>query len=120
MGKLIAGIAAGFAAWFVIFIGADSILKRLWTVDAAGPIRSSNTQLAVKLLLIIGCSIAAGYVTAAIAKDSRKSTWIGGALIVFAALSFGFINVGSPQVFFNVAFLLAIMPFTILGGYLNR
>ncbi|MCW5962278.1 MAG: hypothetical protein KIS76_19110 [Pyrinomonadaceae bacterium] len=120
MGRLIAGMAAGFAAWFVIFTGADSILKRFWNAGAAEPLRTSNTQLAVKLLLIIGCSIAAGYVTAAIARDSRKSTWIVGALIVFGSLFFGLINVGSPQVFFNVAFLLAIMPFTIVGGYLNR
>lgn len=122
MGRLISGIAAGFVAWFVIFVGTDAILKKIWTTYAVSSesVRYSNTLLALLLIVFIGCSFVAGYVAAWIARESRKSTWLLGAILVAAAVFFRLNDWNNFALWFNVSLLVSITPFTILGGYIRK
>jgi hypothetical protein len=122
MGRLIAGIACGFAAWFVIFVGADTILKKVWTNYAVSSesARYSNTLLVLLLAISLSCSFAAGFIAAWIARESKKSTWLLGAALVAAALFFRLTDWNNIALWFNVALLVSITPFTILGGYFRK
>lgn len=122
MGRLIAGIACGFAAWFVIFVGTDTILKKIWTTYAVSSetVRYSNTLLFLLLAISLACSFAAGYVATWIAQENRKSTWLLGAVLVAAVVFFRLTDWNNIALWFNVSLLVSITPFTILGGYFRK
>ncbi len=120
--RLVAGIAAGFIGWFIVFFGTDSVLKRVWASYASANegARFSKTILIILLIVSVASSFAAGYVASMIARESRKSTWILGAVLVIGAVFFQLTDWDRAALWFNVAFLVSIMPFTILGGYLRN
>jgi hypothetical protein len=121
MKKSILAVIVGLAVWVV----AVSLLNRGLRIGLTGYAAAEPAMtftLGMKLArLIIGAlsSIAAGAVTANIARSERVA-WVLGAIILVAFIP-GHIRIWDKfPVWYHLTFLVTLVPLVALGGWLSR
>jgi hypothetical protein len=120
--KKIVSVVVGYVVWTVIFLAGGAAV-RAWRPDVhdANGITADVSTLVVYLVLSILASLAAGFATAQIAGHSR--TWCA------AGLAICLLATGIPvqlsawndlPVWYNLVFLIMLVPATMLGALLAR
>jgi len=117
---MILGIVVGYAVWTAIWLGGNALLFReAASVVQGGEAYTHVPGLAGILLLSIACSVAAGAVTAAIARSRA-----GAAVLVMAILllvtGVG-VQIGVWHLmpaWYHLAFLALLVPVSLAGGRL--
>ena len=113
-------VLAGFLAWTGLFLGLAATIRALFP-DAHGPDGSvfATTPLLLYLALDVVASIAAGFAAARIATSHHsRVVWATASLLLLVGLA---VQTGSwdlAPTWYNVSFLLILVPFTIWGGRL--
>lgn len=120
--RLILGVIAGFFVWSILWVAGDALVRVVWTSydESVKAMSFSSALLVVPLILSIVCSVISGFVTALIAKESFLSTLILGVLLLLVGI---FVQVSvwdKVQVWYHLAFLISLIPATILGGKLRK
>ena len=120
--KIILGVIAGFFVWSIVWVGVDAILKAVFPgyKESARVMSFSSAQLLIPLILSAVASIIAGYIAALIAKENTLSPLILGVLLLIVGISVQLSVWDKIQLWYNLAFLILLIPMTILGGKLRK
>ena len=131
--RIILGIIAGFIAWTIIWIGSDALMQSFspawWgaqknamelAVANNESYRTDTLITIIDLVRSVVASVMAGFLTAVIAGENRRSTLILGVilLIVGVAVQIGVWNI--YPVWFHPVFWILLIPATILGGKMKQ
>jgi hypothetical protein len=123
MGKIILGVIAGFIVWTVIFVGGESVLRAISPSLAApesAAFVDSTALLVGYLIRSIIASILAGLTAAFIAKENSRTPLALGIILLIVGL---LVQIGAWNmlpVWYHLAFLILLVPMTILGGKLRK
>lgn len=130
--RIILGVIAGFIVWSIVWIGMDALLSAIspdWfgRIFAEFQIAVSRNEtfmppVSVSIYLIfqgVLCSLVSGFTAAAIAKEKRKSTLALGVLLLVMGIFVEAINWKYFPIWYHAAFLLLLIPATVLGGKLK-
>ena len=120
MGRAVFGVIAGYAVWTVLWLTGNNLIFAGAAESAAGGQRLENVGLLFGILaLSVVCSLAAGAVTAAIAKSrARASVLIMAALLLVTGIGVQFSSWSLMPVWYHLAFLVLIVPVCLVGGRL--
>lgn len=130
--KIILGIIVGFIVWSLLWVGSDAVfgvISPSWGKTSADfqaaaanktPFTLESWILIVLLVKSFIVSIISGFVTALIARENFKSTFILGVLLLIFGVfvQSGFRNY--MPLWYHIPFLLMLIPMTILGGRIWR
>ncbi len=120
MVKSILAVVAGFVAWTVVFLGGGMGVAsaNAAKLDPEG-FTDDPTTLLMYLVVSMLASVAAGFTTAKIAESMkmRHAQILGGILLVVGLI----VQLGEWDripVWYNVLFLLLLIPITLMGARL--
>ncbi|MEJ7624991.1 MAG: hypothetical protein WKF34_13440 [Pyrinomonadaceae bacterium] len=133
MVRMILGIIAGFITWSIIWVGGEALLVQLspdwYGVHHAAAERAmtEGTGLSgepliyiVNLIRSFLTTIGAGYMCALVAGEYRRSTLALGGLLLAAGVAVEVMYWNLAPIWYHLAFLIFLVPMTILGGRLRR
>lgn len=131
--RIILGVIAGFIIWSIIWVGMDALLAAIspdWFgsilaefQDAVNRNEPFIPPVSISVYLLfqsVLCSLIAGFVAAAIARENRKSTLALGILLLVTGVFVEASHWSYFPLWYHVLFLLLLIPATILGGKLSR
>jgi hypothetical protein len=122
MVKGILGVVAGLAAWVAIAIAAGLVLRLSWPAYAsvAAAMAFTLPMLAARLSIGAAATVAAGLVTALIARRSLRAALITGLLLLLAFIPQHILLWARFPVWYHLTFLLSLVPLTVLAGMMAR
>lgn len=130
--RIALGVIVGFIVWSIVWVGGDQTLRGLWPdfnshMLAAERAMFNNESFAgnttfeiVNLVRSFITSILAGYMAALVAGEYGKTTMILGVLLIIVGIAFQYMAWNLAPVWYHAIFVLALLPFTMLGGKLRR
>lgn len=120
--RIILGVAAGFIVWSIVWVGVDTVLRAISASydESAKAMSFSSAQLVVPLVLSALSSIIAGYICALVARETTVSTLILGVVLLIVGILVQMSVWDKVQLWYNLAFLILLIPMTILGGKLRK
>jgi MFS family permease len=132
MVRIILGVIAGFIAWSILWVGSDAVFSAIsadWgktstefqeAVARQTPYTLSSTVLIALLVKSFIVSLISGFITALIARENTKSTFVLGVLLLLFGV---FVQVGHwnyMPLWYHIPFLILLIPMTVLGGQLKK
>lgn len=120
MGRNILAVVAGFVAWTVVFLGLAAAIRGIFP-DAYGEDGAVTATLPLILLLVVSfiASVVAGYTTARLAQsDKGRFVMIQAGLLLVVGLFVQISGWDLAPAWYNIVFLLALVPMTLYGGRL--
>lgn len=130
--RIIAGVIAGFIVWSIVWVGADALMAVIspgWFGRNFAEFQSAVNQneffmspVSVSVYLVfqsVLCSLLAGFIAAAIARENRKSTLALGVLLLATGIYVEAYHWNYFPIWYHVLFLLLLIPATVLGGKLR-
>lgn len=131
--RIILAAIAGFIVWSVLWVGSDAILSFIspgwWgktslefrtAVENKTPYALDTIVLILLLIKSIFTSMVSGFVTALIAGENTKSTFVLGVLLVLFGIFIQSMYWNYMPLWYHIPFLLLLIPMTILGGKLRK
>lgn len=120
--RTILGVIVGFSCWSVLWVGADAILRAVWTSydESVRAMTFSSSMLVVPLVLSAIVSMVSGFIAALIAGESTKSPLILGILLLVFGI---YVQIGvwdKIPLWYHLAFWILLIPMTVLGGRLRN
>jgi hypothetical protein len=121
MGRSIFGVIAGYAVWTVLWLAGNNLM---FAGAAETVARGQKLVLVAPLLgiliLSVVCSVAAGVVTAAIAKlKARASVAVMSVLLLMTGIGVQATVWNLMPVWYHLFFLALIVPVCLLGAKLG-
>lgn len=132
MARMILGVIVGFIAWSVLWVGSDAVFSAIspdWGKTSAEfraatenkiPYSLSSAVLITHLVKSFIISIISGFITALIARENTKSTFVLGVLLLIFGIFIQFTYWNYMPLWYHIPFLLLLIPMTILGGKLKK
>ena len=125
MKKAWIGAIIGFIVWTVLWLGTDALITFVPsiypTVNPDGTFNVVPTNyLLIKLVSSVIFSLIAGLIAAYISKESTKSPFILGVMLLIVGLFFQFGAWNLMPVWYHLIFLMLLIPMAILGGKLRK
>jgi hypothetical protein len=121
MARNILAVVAGFVAWTVVFLGLAAVIRALFP-EAYGPGGGVFDTLPLLLLLLasFAASVGAGYATARLASaDKPRYVAVQASLLLVVGLFVQISGWDLAPVWYNIVFLLSLVPLTLVGGRLG-
>lgn len=121
MGRTIAAIVAGLAAW-VLLVTALNWCLRLWLpgYSQAEPVMAFSLTMQVARLSIAALtSLAAGALVHAIAPASRLAPWVAGLVLLILFIPVHMQLWQKFPVWYHLTFLVTLAPLVALGAELR-
>jgi hypothetical protein len=132
MVRIILGVIAGFLVWSILWVGSDAIFSVIspdWgktstefreAVAKNAPYTLGSTVLIALLIKSFFVSLISGFITAWIAKENTKSTFVLGILLLLFGLFVQLAHWNYMPLWYHVPFLVLLIPMTILGGKFKK
>lgn len=139
MGRIVAGVFAGFIAWVVVWVGSEKVLSALWpewfgahqvafqaaieqaaieqaAIEDGSPFTADPTVLLLHVVLCAIVSGISGFLAALVAGENKRAPLALGVLLLAmggmkAAMSWPLV-----PLWYHVAFTALLMPMAIVGG----
>jgi hypothetical protein len=131
--RIILGIIVGFIVWSIVWVGSDQFLHSLsrdWygaekdkIVLAIANNESLNLDAVVVIIDLVRsiiASVMAGFLTAMVAGENRKSTLILGIILLIVGVAVQIHLWKVYPIWFHLIFWALLIPMTILGGKLKQ
>ena len=120
MVKSIHGVVAGLVAFMSVATVAGLILRGSWPAYAsvAAALAFTLPMLIARLSIGAVATVAAGLVTAAIARRSTRATLVTGLLLLLLFIPIHISLWPRFPVWYHLTFLISLVPLTLLGGML--
>ena len=131
--RIILGIIAGFIAWTIIWIGSDALMQSFspawWgaqknamelAVANNESYRTDTLITIIDLVRSVVASVMAGFLTAVIAGENRRSTLILGVILLIVGVAVQIYVWNIYPVWFHPVFWILLIPATILGGKMKQ
>ena len=121
MGRAIGGVVAAFVLWTVLWLGfgaaAQAALPGI--IDPEQPITHTGVLLGYVTYSVI-ISIVAGFVCAAIRKESPlKTVWVFAVVLLATGIVIEVSYWELTPVWYHLVFLALLLPATVWGGMLK-
>lgn len=132
MARIILGAIAGFIVWSVLWVGSDAVFSLIsadWgktstdfrdAVAGNKPYALSSTVLIALLIKSFVVSIISGFITALIAGENTKSTFVLGVLLLLFGIFVQISHWNYMPLWYHIPFLILLIPMAILGGKLRK
>ena len=132
MVRIILGAIAGFIVWSILWVGSDALFSAIsadWkktstdfqeAVAANTPYALSSTVLIALLVKSFIVSIISGFITALIAKENTKSTFVLGILLLLFGIFVQYSHWNYMPLWYHIPFLIMLIPMAVLGGKLRK
>jgi hypothetical protein len=132
MVRIILGVIAGFIGWSIIWVGSDQVLINLFGWYKAHqegfaaamfnkePFEASSTVLIMNIVRSVITSFMAGYLTAFIAGENRRSTIALGVILLIVGILVEVMTWNYLPIWYHFLFLFLLIPATIAGGKLKK
>lgn len=133
MVRIILGVIAGFIAWSIVWLGSDQVLQAVWPNWIGAYAQSgekaliNNTDFVpdasialIHLARSIVTSLIAGFITALIAGENRRSTLILGIILLLFGAAVEIFAWKLAPAWYHIIFLILLIPMTIAGGRLRK
>jgi hypothetical protein len=121
MVRIIAAIACGFVAWFVVATIGNLVIRLSWpdyvAVEAA--MTFTLPMMLARLLLGAVASLAAGALAAWIARGNVKAVVSVGVLLTLLFIPIHYNLWDKFPLWYHAAFLISLFPLTLAGAYLS-
>ena len=118
MARTTLGVVAGLAAWVTIASLAGVIMRGAWPAYASVADAMTFTLPMLLARLAVGAlaTLAAGLVTAIIARPSLPARLMTGALLLVVFIPVHFMLWDRFPVWYHLTFLGSLVPLTYMGG----
>ncbi len=133
MGRIILGAIVGFIAWSVIWVGSEKAMSAIWpnwygahqvafekAVTEGGDFTPDTTILVMNIVRGALLAILAGWIAAAIARESKRSSLILGVLLVAFCVMVMSMAKSYVPLWYMIIFTLIFIPMTMIGGKLKK
>ena len=113
-------VLAGFVVWTVVFLGLAAAVRALFPADH-GPDGSVTALLPLLVYLVLTAlaSLGAGYTAARIATAAvPRTVLVLGAILLAVGIAVQVSSWSLAPSWYNVVFLLLLLPLTVVGGRL--
>ncbi len=117
----IGAVVAGYASWTVVFLGSAALLRSMMSSvhDDAG-VTTDTMALGFYLVASVAASLLAGLAAARIAGAPKtRWVWITAIVLLATGVPVQLLTWDQTPLWFNIAFLVLLVPVTILGGRLG-
>ena len=131
--RIILGIIVGFIAWSIVWIGSDALMQSFsptwWGAQkdamqlAVANNESYRTDTLISIIDLVRsvvASVMAGFLTAVIAGENRRSTLILGVILLAVGIAVQWHLWNVYPVWFHPVFWILLIPATILGGKMKQ
>jgi hypothetical protein len=118
MSKNVLGVVAGLVGWVTIVIMAGAIMRLSWPAYAsvAAAMTFTLPMLVARLSISVLATIAAGLITASVARRSMLWRLMPGVLLLVAFIPVHISLWDKFPVWYHLTFLLSLVPLTYVGG----
>lgn len=130
--RIILGILVGFLVWSILWVGSDQLL--IMTIDWYGTHQLAFQKAIIEktafepnvMVLILNIvrsvivSFVAGFITAVVARENRRSTLILGIILLLFGIMVELIAWRYLPVWYHFLFLFLLIPVTMLGGKMKK
>ena len=122
MKKAVLGVIAGLAAWIACIAVAGLVMRSAWPAYASVADAMTFTLPMMFARLSIGAiaTLAAGWVTAAIAPQSMLVRLMPGLILLVLFIPQHISLWSRFPVWYHLTFLLSLVPLTYLGGAVQQ
>jgi hypothetical protein len=112
------GVIAGLVMWVIIAAVAGVIMRSAWPAYAAVADAMTFTLPMMIARLSIGAfaTLAMGYVTAVVARQSMLATLLSGVVLLLAFIPEHISLWNKFPVWYHLTFLLSLVPLSYVGG----
>ncbi len=127
--RTVAGIAIGFVSWWALFLASTFLIVAVWPTSAAlrqvvfeARDYSSLPTLMLLLFLVmyVPIGLIAGRITAAICRTRFPAWLVATPIFLYAMFQHLHVLWNNLPNWYNLAVVLIIAPFIVLGGRLER
>ena len=121
MGRAIGGVVAAFVLWTVLWLGFNAAARAALPeiLDPERPITHAG-MLTVFIVYSAVISIVAGYVCAAVRKESpMRTVWVFAIIQLVVGIGFEVSYWAMMPVWYHLGFLALLVPATVWGGMLK-
>ena len=131
--RIVLGIIVGFIVWTIIWIGSDALMQSFsptWWGAQKGAMelavvnnesyRTDTIITVIDLVRSVVASVMAGYLTAMVACENRRSTLILGVILLAVGIAVQWHLWNVYPVWFHPVFWILLIPATILGGKMKQ
>ena len=120
--RIIAGIACGFVAWFVVATIGNLVIRLSWAEYVAVEAAMAFTlpMMLARLLLGAVASLCAGAVAAWIARGNVKAVMSLGVLLTVFFIPVHYNLWDKFPLWYHAVFVISLFPLTLAGAYLSR
>ena len=130
--RIILGVIVGFIVWSIIWIGSDQVMigaigwygehqqafeKAMFNKTPFTPLMSVLIMNIVKSMII---SLIAGYITAVVANENKRSTLILGICLLLFGVFVEVMAWNYLPVWYHFVFLFLLIPVTLAGGRMKK
>jgi hypothetical protein len=118
MTRGILGVMAGLAVWMIIVTIAGAIMRSAWPAYASvADAMTFTLPMMIARLSIGACAtLAMGYVTAVVARQSARATLLSGVVLLLAFIPEHISIWNTFPVWYHLTFLFSLVPLSYLGG----
>lgn len=133
MVRIILGVIIGFVVWSIVWVGSERTLAAMspgWlglyahdaeaSLEAGTPFTHDAAIAAIYLVRSFFTSLIAGYMTALVAGEYRRSTLALGIVLVLVGVVVEALTWKIAPAWYHILFVLFLLPMTVLGGRLRR
>ena len=119
--RSLSAVIAGFMVWTVVFLGGNQLFFVLFRGRYREDMSTDDgLVLLATLLLSVLASVAAGWVAVAIAKTKpRQHAAVLGLVLLAVGIWVQLMSWDALPLWYNLCFLVLLLPATILGGRLR-
>ena len=119
--RIIASIVCGVVAWFIVATIGNLVIRLSWPDYVAVETSMAFTlpMMLARLLVSAVASLAAGALTAWIARGNRKAVMGVGILLTLLFIPIHYNLWDKFPLWYHAAFLISIFPLTLAGAYLS-
>jgi hypothetical protein len=118
----ILAVIAGFIVWSVVFVGGEALTRVIapaWVAPADATFVGDAPLLLTYLVRSVIASVLAGFTASLIAKDSAKIPFILAIILLLVGLMVQIGTWNMVPVWYNIVFLILLVPMTMLGAKLK-
>jgi hypothetical protein len=130
--RIISGAIIGFVVWSVLWVGSDAVFMAISSsykdymegfqkaIETKQTFEVSSMILFLTLLKSFVCSIIAGLITALVAAENIRSTFLLGVLLLIFGIFIQSVYWNYLPLWYHLPFLLMLVPLSVFGGKLRK
>jgi hypothetical protein len=130
--RIILSAVIGFVVWSILWVGSDAVFMAISSsykdymegfqkaVETNQTFEVSSVILLLTLLKSFSCSVIAGLITALVAAENIKSTFLLGVLLLAFGIFIQSVYWNHIPLWYHIPFLLMLVPLSMFGGKLRK